>query len=401
MARKYRFGMVGGGRGAFIGAVHRIAAQMDGKAEIVCGVFSNSRRKSLDTGMLLNLPADRVYRAYRDMFKIEAKLPEDQRMDFVVIATPNNMHYPVAMAALDNGFHIVCDKPMTLNLDEAINLAQKAERSRLLFMLTHNYTGYPMVREARDLVAKGKLGRIRRVVVEYPQGWLATRLETSGQKQAAWRTDPKQAGSTCCMGDIGSHCQNLAEFITGRRITEVSADLSTFVKGRPLDDDGSVLLHFDTGAKGVLWASQIAVGEENGLNIRIYGEQGGLSWRQQEPNTLLLHTLNKPTEIRRTGGPLAGLASAAATRLPAGHPEGFLEALANLYRDFYVALGRVLAGEKVRESTFGYPTAQDGLHSMAFLDAVVKSGKSNNAWTPLADALGPIRQRGMDTAMPL
>jgi predicted dehydrogenase len=401
MSMKFRFGMVGGGRGSFIGAVHRIAAQLDGKAEIVCGVFGTSRKRSLDMGLTLNLQKDRIYRAYRDMFKLEAKLPEDQRMHFVVIATPNNMHYPIAMSALDSSFHVVCEKPMTISLDEAINLSQKVERNKTLFMLTHNYTGYPMVREARDLVAKGRIGRVRRVVVEYPQGWLATRLETSGQKQAAWRTDPNQAGDTCCMGDIGGHCQNLAEFITGLRITEVSADLSSFVKGRPLDDDGSVLLHFDTGAKGVLWASQIAIGEENGLNIRVYGELGSLSWQQQEPNTLLFRAMNKPTEIRRTGGPLTSIASAVSTRLPAGHPEGFLEAFANLYRDFYVALSKVLAGEKVNDSTFGYPTAQDGLHGMAFLDAVVKSGKSNNAWTPLADALGPIRMRGIDTSMPL
>jgi predicted dehydrogenase len=399
MNRKIRFGMVGGGRGAFIGAVHRIAAQLDGKAEIVCGVFSNTRKKSLDTGNSLNIPQERVYRAYREMFKLEAKLPPEQRMDFVVVATPNNMHYPVAMSALDNGFHVVCDKPMAVNLDEAMSLAQKVERTGLLFLLTHNYNGYPMVREARDIVLKGRIGRVRRVVVEYPQGWLATRLETSGHKQASWRTDPKQAGSTCCMGDIGSHCQSLAEYVTGLRITEVSADLSTFVKGRPLDDDGSVLLHFDTGAKGVLWASQIAVGEENGLNIRVYGETGGFAWHQQEPNTLIVHSIGKPTEIRRTGGVNVGIPSAAATRLPAGHPEGFIEAFANLYRDFYVAMWKVLAGEKVRESSFGYPTVHDGLHGMAFIDAVVKSGKTNNAWTPLADALGPIRPRVLDTPM--
>lgn len=401
MNRKFRFGMVGGGRGAFIGAVHRIAAQLDGKAEIVCGVFSNTRKKSLEMGASLYIPEARIYRAYREMFRTEATLPPEQRMDFAIIATPNNMHYPIAMSALDNGFHVVCDKPMTVNLDEAMSLVQKVERNGALFLLTHNYTGYPMVREARDLVAKGKIGKVRRVVVEYPQGWLATRVETTGQKQAAWRTDPKQAGSTCCMGDIGTHCQNLAEFVTGLRITEVSADLSTFVKGRPLDDDGSVLLHFDTGAKGVLWASQIAVGEENGLSIRVYGETGSLAWHQQEPNTLVLRPLGKPAEIRRTGGVNVGINAAAATRLPAGHPEGFIEAFANLYRDFYVALGKVLSGDKVREQIFGYPTVQDGLHGMAFVDAVVKSGKTNNAWTPLADALGPIRHRGFDAPVPM
>jgi predicted dehydrogenase len=399
MNRKIRFGMVGGGRGAFIGAVHRIAAQFDGKAEIVCGVFSNTRKRSLETGSSLNLPQERIYRAYREMFKAEAGLPPEQRMDFVAIATPNNMHYPVAMSALDNGFHVVCDKPMAVNLDEAMSLAQKVERTGLLFLLTHNYTGYPMIREARDIVLKGRIGRVRRVVVEYPQGWLATRLETSGHKQAAWRTDPKQAGSTCCMGDIGSHCQSLAEYVTGLRITEVSADLSTFVKGRQLDDDGSVLLHFDTGAKGVLWASQIAVGEENGLSIRVYGETGGFAWHQQEPNTLVVNLIGKPTELRRTGGVNVGIPCAAATRLPAGHPEGFIEAFANLYRDYYVAMRKVLAGEKVRESSFGYPTVHDGLHGMAFIDAVVKSGKTNNAWTPLADALGPIRPRVLDTPL--
>jgi len=373
-------GMVGGGRDAFIGAVHRMAAQMDGKIELVCGAFSRSRQKSIESGKDLYLPADRVYGTYRDMLRKEAKLPEDQRMDFVSIVTPNNMHYPVAMASLDAGFHVVCDKPMTASLDEAQNLAKKVKSSRLLFCLTHNYTGYPMVKEARALVKKGKLGEIRRVVVEYPQGWLATRLEATGQKQAAWRTDPKRAGGTCCMGDIGSHCANLAEYITGLEIKEICAELTTFVRGRQLDDDGSVLLRFKNGAHGVLWASQIAIGEENAINIRVYGEEGSIEWHQQEPNTLIVHWLDKPSEMRRTSTPYVGKEAAANTRLPSGHPEGYLEAFANIYSAFADVLAKRLDGKKVAESAIDYPGIKEGLRGMAFLNTVVASGRSGDKW---------------------
>jgi predicted dehydrogenase len=384
MKRRLRMGMVGGGRDAFIGAVHRMAAQMDGRIELVCGAFSSKRQKSIDSGRDLLLPPDRVYGTYREMMRKEAKRPADDRMDFVSIVTPNNMHYPVAMAALDAGFHVVCDKPMTVSLDEARNLELKVRQTGRLFCLTHNYTGYPMVKEARDLVASDKLGAVRRVVVEYPQGWLATREETSGLKQAVWRTDPKRAGASCCMGDIGSHCANLAETITGLPIVELCADLHTFIKGRQLDDDGSVLLRFKNGARGVLWASQIAVGEENALAIRVYGERGALEWRQQEPNTLCVRWLNKAAEVRRTAMPSIGKAAAAAARLPAGHPEGYLEAFANLYTAFADALARTLDGKTVDPADCDFPTVQDGLRGVAFIQATVRASKGKDKWVKVA-----------------
>lgn len=384
MTRRLRMGMAGGGRDAFIGGVHRIAARMDDQVELVCGAFSSSRRKSEESGKDFLLPPHRVYGTYREMFRKEAKLPPEERMDFVCIVTPNNMHYPISMAALDAGFHVVCDKPMTVTLDEAKNLARKVKQTGLLFCLTHNYPGGPMVKEAREIVGKGKLGKIRRVVVEYPQGWLATREEVAGCKQAAWRTNPKRAGLTCCMGDIGSHCENLAEYITGSEIAEVCADLTTFVKGRQLDDDGSVLIRFKNGARGVLWASQIAVGEENGLNIRVYGEKGALEWHQMEPNTLLVRWPTKPAELRRTGMPYVSKVSAENTRIPPGHPEGYLESFANVYRNFAKALNDVLAGKKVQEDDYDYPTVEDGVRGVAFLEAVVRSSKSTkDKWVKL------------------
>lgn len=371
--RKLLMGMVGGGPNAFIGAVHRTAAALDGKIELVCGAFSRTKSKSIETGKKLFLHPDRVYGSYREMFRKEARLPEGKRMDFVTIVTPNNMHYPIAMAAIEAGFHIVCDKPLASSLEEARNLAKKLKSTKLLFCLTHNYTGYPMVKEARRIVTDGKFGKIRRVVVEYPQGWLATRIEAKGQKQAVWRTDPKQAGISCCMGDIGSHCHNLAEYITGSEITEVCADLTTFLKNRLLDDDGSVLIRFKNGAHGVIWASQIAVGEENGLKIRIYGETGSLEWAQEEPNTLILRWINKPTEIIRTGTKFVSPSASINTRLPAGHPEGFIEAFANIYRNFALALTRKIQGIKICEEDYDYPNIQDGVRGMAFLTAVLKS----------------------------
>lgn len=380
MGRKWRFGMVGGGKDAFIGQVHRIAAQMDGRAELVCGAFSSTRQRSIESGAELGLPEERVYGTYRDMMRKEAALADGVKPDFIVIVTPNNMHYPVSMAALEAGFHIVCDKPLSRSLDEAENLEKKIRQCKRLFCLTHNYTGYPMVKQARAMVSEGAIGRIRRVVVEYPQGWLAQRQETKGQKQAAWRTDPKRAGGSCCMGDIGTHCANLAEYITGLHISEICADLATFVKGRPLDDDGSVLMRFNNGARGVLWASQIAVGKENGLNIRIFGEKGGLEWRQEEPNTLLVHHLDRATEIFRTGTGFAGPEAAAATRLPAGHPEGYLEAFANIYRSFYLALETAAGEDKLKESDYDYPNIHDGVRGMRFLETVIKANSAPEKW---------------------
>ena len=380
MDRKLRMGMVGGGRDAFIGPVHRIAAHMDNKIELVCGAFSSSPEKSRLSGQDLLLPPDRVYGDYREMLHEEAALPDGDRMDFVSIVTPNNVHYPVAVAALDAGFPVVCDKPMTINLEEARDLERRVAESGKLFCLTHNYTGYPMVKEARDLVSEGELGAVRRVVVEYPQGWLATRVESQGVKQAVWRTDPNIAGASSCMGDIGTHCENLAEYITGFRITEMCADLTTFVGGRGLDDDGSVLLRFDGGARGVLWASQVAVGQENSLRIRIYGEKGGMEWRQEEPNTLIVHRLDRPTEIRRTATDFVGAAASANARLPAGHPEGYIEGFANIYNSFADALSQVLEGNEVDESKVDYPNVRDGVRGMAFLEAVVGSSNSDRKW---------------------
>ena len=301
MKRKLKMGMVGGGIGAFIGAVHRMAAALDGEIELVCGAFSSSPEKSKASGAALYLPPERVYGNFEEMIKAEKQRPEGDRMDFVAIVTPNHVHFPPAKMALENGFHVVCDKPLSFNLAEAKELAKIVEETGLLFALTHNYTGYPMVKQARAMVQNGELGPIRKVIVAYPQGWLSTALEASGQKQASWRTDPKQSGAAGAMGDIGTHAENLAEYITGLKITELCADLHTFVPGRQLDDDGSILLRFDNGARGLLYATQIAAGEENALHIRVYGEKGGLEWHQMEPNSLITRWLDRPTQILRTG----------------------------------------------------------------------------------------------------
>lgn len=383
--RKIRMGMVGGGRGAFIGAVHRIAAAMDGQIELVCGALSADPVKAKASGADLFLPADRVYGSYEEMFKREQALPVGERMDCVSIVTPNHMHYPVAKLALESGFHVICDKPLAFNLKEARALEALVRKTGLVFALTHNYTGYPMVKEAREQVRSGKLGKIRKVIAEYPQGWLASLLESTGQKQADWRTDPKRAGASCCMGDIGTHAENLAEFITGLQIESVCAELTTFVKGRKLEDDGNVLLRFKGGARGVLTASQISIDEENGLAIRVYGEKGGLEWHQEEPNTLILKWPDRPRQLLRTGGGYGFLSEAArkATRLPAGHPEGYLEAFGNLYRSFAAAVGVALSGKKPAAALLDFPTVTDGVRGMAFIEAVVKSSKSKQKWVKM------------------
>jgi predicted dehydrogenase len=315
------------------------------------------------------------------MFAAEKKLPLGERMDFVSIVTPNCMHAPIALAALKAGFPVVCDKPMTMSLAEALELRKVVKKTGLPFCLTHNYTGYPMVKEARARIRAGELGEIRKVVVEYPQGWLADQLEKSGQKQASWRTDPKRAGASCCIGDIGSHCENLAEYITGLKIKELCADLTTFVKGRPLEDDGNVLLRFDNGARGILYASQISVGEENPLAIRVYGTRGGLAWRQEEPNTLLFTYNDKPRQVFRTGWGYNGDAAKANTRLPTGHPEGFIEAFANLYRNFATVLAARLEGKKADALALDFPSIDDGVRGMAFIETVVASAKKGSTWT--------------------
>ena len=377
MDRKLRMGMVGGGTGAFIGGVHRMAAMLDGRIELVCGAFSSTPEKSRKSGRELFLPEERIYGDYKEMFKTEKELSPSERMDFVSIVTPNSTHYPVAKAAMESGFDVVCDKPLALTLAEAKMLRKKVGVSGALFCLTHNYTGYPMVKQAKEIVKKGEIGKIRRVVVEYPQGWMASPLESEGMKQALWRTDPKLAGSSFTMGDIGTHCANLLEYITGLHIEKVYARLNTFVRGRKLDDDGSVLLDLGGGAHGLLWASGIAVGEENGLNIRVYGEKGSLRWRQEEPNTLEVRWTDKPGHVIRTGTPSALKAANDSTRLPAGHPEGFIEAFANLYKNFADALLKKLSGKKADSGAFDFPGIEEGVRGMAFIEGVVKSSKTN------------------------
>jgi predicted dehydrogenase len=385
MSRKIRYGMVGGGRGAFIGAVHRIAAAIDQQIELVCGAFSSDPERSRASGADLYLPLSRCYGTFQEMIKGEAGLPEGDRMDFIAIVTPNHMHFPPAKMALEHGFDVLSDKPATFNLAEAKKLADIVKKTGRLYGLTHNYTGYPLVKEARDMVSSGKLGKIRKVVAEYPQGWLATRLEATGQKQAGWRTDPKRSGAAGSMGDIGTHAENLAEYITGLQIDELAADLTAFVKGRKLDDDGNVLLRFKGGAKGVLHASQISVGEENNLNIRVYGEKGGIEWHQNEPNTMLVKWLDQPMQVYRAANGYLGNAAKSAGRTPPAHPEGYLEAFANIYKNFANHIRARLEGRKLAKDdpALDYPKIEDGVRGMAFIEAVVKSSKKNAAWTKL------------------
>ena len=379
---RLRMGLVGGGEGAFIGAVHRIAAELDGRIELVCGAFSSDPSRSKRFGQeLYDLPPNRSYGTFNEMVTEELRLPAEERMHFVVIATPNHLHFPVAESALQAGFHVVSDKPVTFDLGEARTLRALAAEKDLLFGLTHNYTGYPMVKEARELIKTGALGSIRRVIVEYIQGWLAERLETQGNKQAIWRTDPRFSGSAGCMGDIGTHGENLLEYVTGLEIDSRCADLPTFVPGRLLEDAGHVLLRFSNGARGVLLASQIAVGEENGLKLRVYGERASLEWVQTDPNSLVVRWPDRPFEVRRTGGPGVSEAATAATRLPAGHPEGFLESFALLYRNFAAALEARLAGRDPTSEELDFPTIDDGVRGMAFIDAVVDSSKRGGVWT--------------------
>jgi predicted dehydrogenase len=383
MSRKIRYGMVGGGRGAFIGAVHRIAAAMDQQIELVCGAFSSDAEKSKASGADFFLPAERCYGSYEEMIRTEASLPSDKRMDFLAIVTPNHMHFPPAKLALENGFHVLSDKPATFDLNESKQLASLVKSSGLLYGLTHNYTGYPLVKQAREMIASGKLGKIRKVVVEYPQGWLATKLEDSGQKQAGWRTDPKRSGAAGCVGDIGTHAENLAEYMTGLKISELAADLTAFVEGRLLDDDANILLRFEGGAKGVLHCSQIAVGEENNLNIRVWGEKGGLEWHQKEPNTMIVKWLEEPMQIFRTANGYLCDAAKAAGRTPPAHPEGYLEAFANVYKNFANHIRARIDGKEADAITLDYPKIEDGIRGMAFIEAVVQSSKDNAAWTKL------------------
>jgi len=366
--------MVGGGSDAFIGAIHRLAALMDNQIELVCGCFSVDPEISKSSGKLYYLPENRVYETYQEMFEKETQLKEGERMDFVSIVTPNFVHFDPAMMALDNGFNVVIDKPITFSLDEALKLKKKLDETGLTLALTHTYSGYPAVKHAKKMVSDGVFGEIRKVYVEYPQGWLSEKVEDAGNAQASWRTDPKRSGKAGCMGDIGTHAHHLAEYITGLKVTELCAELKTFVPNRSLDDDGAALLRFDNDARGVLMASQVAVGEENALKIRVYGEKGGFEWFQQEPNTLIVRWLDKPIQIMRVGATLDSDIAAYNTRTPGGHPEGYLEAFANIYRNFAKTLTAKMDGEQPTAEMLDFPGIEDGIRGMQFIDTIVKAG---------------------------
>lgn len=378
---RVRMGLVGGGPGAFIGAIHRMAARLDGEIELVCGAFSRDPDKSRQTGEALYLPVDRCYENYSDMLQSEARLPADERMEFVAIVTPNRTHYEIASSALELGFHVISDKPATFDLAEARALQKQVEQTGLLYGLTHTYTGYPMVMEARERVARGDLGVVTKVIAEYTQGWLAAVMEAEESKQAAWRLDPQQAGASCCMGDIGVHAANLAETITGLSIDNVLADLQAVEPGRKLDDDGSVLLRFDNGARGILFASQICVGEENNLRIRVYGTRGGLEWQQQEPNSLWLKWPDRPSELVRAGQAYLGSEARNNTRTPPGHPEGYIEAFANLYTNFARGVRQARDGSVALD--LAMPGVEQAVRGMAFIEAVVASSNAGNRWVEI------------------
>ena len=376
--------MIGGGKDAFIGAIHRIAANMDGQIELVCGALSIQNDIAIESGHILFLPDDRIYTNYQDMISAESKLPAEKRMDFVTIVTPNFAHFAPAMLALDHGFNVVIEKPITFTLDEAKQLKKKLDETGLMLLLTHTYSGYPMVKEAKQLVKSGALGKVRKIYVEYIQGWLSKLSEREGNAQAAWRTDPSKSGKSGCMGDIGTHAAHLAEYISGLKITQLNASLNVVVDGRMLDDDGAVLLRFEDKATGVLTASQIAAGEENALKIRVYGENGSLEWAQQEPNTLTLKWLDKPAQTLRAGNNYGDRESTYAThncRTPGGHPEGYLEAFGNLYRNFALTLMAKINGEEPKPEWLDFPGIEDGIRGMAFIENVVASNHSNEKWT--------------------
>ena len=381
-----KMGMVGGGIGAFIGEVHRKASRVDGGIQLVAGAFDVDPKKSLKQGKILGLDKNRVYKTYTDMIEKELALPAEERIDFVSVCTPNHTHFPIAKAFLEAGFNVMCEKPMTLTVEEAEELKVAAKKSRKVFGLMHNYTAYPMVKLAKDMVKQGDLGKIRKIVVQYPQGWLYQNLEKTGQMQASWRTDPKTSGAAGCIGDIGTHAANLAEYISGLKINQVLSDLTAFVKGRKLDDDGNVLLRFNKGAKGVLIASQISVGEENNIAIWIYGEEKGLHWHQENPNYLHVLSQVAPEQVWKRGNDYVGAKSEAAarcTRIPSGHPEAFLEAFANNYCNFADTIRAKNERRKPTDVEKDFPGIEDGVRGMKFIRAVVDSSKNGNVWTKI------------------
>ncbi len=381
MSKKVRLGMVGGGLDAFIGDVHRKAAALDSKFELVCGAFSSKPENSKKTGNALGLTPSRVYNSYDEMFETESKLPEDERMEAVSIVTPNHVHFDPAKLALEHGFHVIIDKPLVFSLDEAKELKSIVDKTGNLLALTHTYTGYPMIKEAKNIIQSGKLGKIRKIFVEYPQGWLSTPLEQEGNKQASWRTDPSKSGAGGSIGDIGTHAANLAEYVSGLNITRICADVNITVENRMLDDDSSALLKFENNASGVLIATQVAAGEENDLKLRVYGEKGGIEWTHKDPNTLLYKILDKPVQILRTGTGYLSDAATSNTRLPAGHPEGYLEAFANIYVEFHKAVKDHQNGSLKEISEYDFPNVEDGIRGMAFVDTMVASNKSDKKWT--------------------
>ena len=382
--RKLRMGMVGGGKDAFIGAIHRIAANMDGLIELCCGALSIHPEMAKESGKILFLPEDRTYLSYEEMIKKESEMPEDKRIDFITIVTPNFAHFAPAVMALDHGFNVVIEKPMTVSLEQAKELKKKVEETGLQLCLTHTYSGYPMVKQARAMIQNGELGKTRKIVVEYMQGWLSKLSEREGNAGAAWRTDPAKSGKAGCMGDIGTHAAHLAEYVSGLKITQLCANLNIVVPGRMLDDDGNVLLKFENDVNGVLVASQIAAGEENNLTLRIYGEKGSVEWAQMEPNTLLVKWLDQPAQILRAGNNYPNILSKAALdncRTPGGHPEGYLEAFANIYKNFAHTLLAKLEGKTPTKEMLDFPKVDEGLRGMAFIENVVASGKSDEKWT--------------------
>lgn len=380
--RKLRMGMVGGGRDAFIGAVHRRAAMLDGGVELVAGCFSSTPEKSKASAQDLYVPEARVYGTWQEMVESESALPEDERIDFVSIVTPNHMHYPVAKAFVEASFHVVVDKPMVHSSEQANDLIDLVGKQGNVFAVTYNYTGYPMVKQARHMVREGKLGEIRKVIVEYPQGWLRTKIEDEGQKQAAWRTDPARSGIAGAIGDIGSHAENLAGTITGLEISEICADVTTFVPGRLLDDDGNVLIHYTNGARGILTVSQIATGQENNLSIRIWGTEGALTWHQEQPNYLSYTPGDGPVQVMARGNGYLCDAAQRATRLPTGHPEAFIEAFGNVYLNVTDTMRARLVGDVPADLVDDFPTVYDGAYGVYFIEKVIESGKSERKWTP-------------------
>jgi len=374
---RIRLGMVGGGQGAFIGAVHRMAARLDDHYALVAGALSSARQRAIDSALELGLARDRAYDDFAAMAAAEAKRPDG--IEAVAIVTPNHLHAPVATAFLRAGIHVICDKPLATTAAAARDLMRLTEQSGKIFAVTYNYTGYPMVRQARAMVAAGELGEIRVVQVEYAQDWLTERLEATGQKQAAWRTDPAQAGAGGALGDIGSHAYHLACFVTGLRLDALCADLTTFVSGRRLDDDAQILLRFQGGARGMLWASQVAPGNENGLRLRVYGTQGGLEWQQENPNELWHAPFGQPRRRLTRAGPSAGPAAARVTRIPAGHPEGYLEGFATIYTEVAHAIRAARGGQRPDGEVL-FPTVADGLHGVEFIEAAVKSSTNGAIW---------------------